>query len=296
MFSGIPEEFSNIATRVKTTFVDDLGNHITGIGTGFWYTEDGFSRAFITNKHNLDPKLNPNLGKKYQLQDIEIELRRIEGKEILTDETKFFKIKDYLGLFHSQNEDVSLIHLPQFEDAATKTFQHSAAMHGANQALADERFFKNNVRMMDSCCFVGFPGSPKTKEEWWDKKGNFPIARNASIASRSDGYYKNESIVTNDVILVSGMSFKGSSGSPVFSFQKGLKGVLKMAGTEDENYVPPKLIGIMSGHWQTNEPDMFKHGGLSYFTRSTSILRLIEQAKENVEETKKFLREHGVNI
>lgn len=296
MFSGIPEDFSNIATRIRMTFVDDIGNCKKGTGTGFWYTEDGFNRAFITNKHNLDPKLNPNLGEKYRLQNIEIELRKIEGKEKLTDETQFFAVTDYLGFFHSENADVSLIHLPQFEDADTKIFQHSAALHGANQALADESFLKDNVRMMDSCCFVGFPGSLGTKEEWWDKKGNFPIARNASIASRSDGYYKNEGIVTNDVVLVSGMSFNGSSGSPVFSFQKGLKGVLRMAGTEDENYVPPKLIGIMSGHWRTNEPDMFKHGGLSYFTRSTSILHLIQQAKANAEETKQFLRHRGINI
>jgi hypothetical protein len=42
---------------IKTTFEDDLGNHLTGSGTGFWInTEDGHL-VFATNRHNVDPSL-----------------------------------------------------------------------------------------------------------------------------------------------------------------------------------------------------------------------------------------------
>lgn len=235
MFSGIPREFANIATRVKTTYADEIGNTRTGIGTGFWYTEDNFNRAFITNRHNLDPKLNPYFASSFQLKKIEIELRQINDDDTLTEETDFFEIQNYLGLFHSEDADVSLIHLPQFRDTRDQKYQHTAALHGANESLADDDFFTNKLNIMDSCCFMGFPGSTDPPEEWWDQRGNFPIARNGSIASRTDGNFCNKAIITKDTILISGMSFSGSSGSPVFSFQKGLKGVVKMAGNEDEN-------------------------------------------------------------
>jgi len=45
----------------------------------------------------------------------------------------------------------------------------------------------------------------------------------------------------------------------------------------DPMYAPPTILGIMSGHWWdvAKEPEMFRHSGLSYFTRSTSILELV---------------------
>jgi hypothetical protein len=53
---------------------------------------------------------------------------------------------------------------------------------------------------------------------------------------------------------------------------KGLTGVITTP-----NYAPSKLIGIMSGHmWnEKNDKDPYEHSGLSYFTRSISILDLI---------------------
>ncbi|MFX9181044.1 hypothetical protein ABTN76_20040, partial [Acinetobacter baumannii] len=73
--------------------------------------------------------------------------------------------------------------------------------------------------------------------------------------------------------LVTGLSFGGSSGSPVFTYEVGFncpEGI-KYSG----RYVEPKLIGIMSGHWFDKIPEKFNHKGISYFTKATSILSLI---------------------
>jgi hypothetical protein len=53
---------------------------------------------------------------------------------------------------------------------------------------------------------------------------------------------------------------------------------LEVSGAEQNSYVKPKVLGIMSGHWWDEEPPegMFYHSGLSYFTRSTAILELID--------------------
>lgn len=85
------------------------------------------------------------------------------------------------------------------------------------------------------------------------------------------------------VYIVSGLSFQGSSGSPVFLHLSGIKiqssNGISVTGATDTLRVQ-KIIGIMSGHWreQSDTPSMFKHSGLSYYTRSTAILDLLKQA------------------
>jgi hypothetical protein len=82
-------------------------------------------------------------------------------------------------------------------------------------------------------------------------------------------------------MLVSGLSFSGSSGSPVFNHPKGSS---PGGNVVDRSYVPSKIIGIMSGHFWENPddpPEMFRHSGLSYLTQSTAILALIAAARAN---------------
>ena len=73
-------------------------------------------------------------------------------------------------------------------------------------------------------------------------------------------------------MLVSGLSFSGSSGSAVISHEKGIRLGVGLSGS---NYVEPKLVGIMSGHWWNDEKqDAFQHSGLSYLTSSIAIIDL----------------------
>ena len=126
--------------------------------------------------------------------------------------------------------------------------------------------------------------------DWWDETWTLPIVRDATIATLPRIAFTNKAIRGDDVLLVSGLSFSGSSGSPVFTHRReSLTNHFSPSTMErplpqlDVTY--PKLIGIMSGHFRTKSvsgpeiPAMLRHGGLSYLTRSTAILELIRVAR-----------------
>jgi hypothetical protein len=101
----------------------------------------------------------------------------------------------------------------------------------------------------------------------------------ATLASIPAVEFRNDAVKTTEVMLVSGLSFSGSSGSPVLNQRKGIP---PGGDINDPSYVPSKIIGIMSGHFWENPddaPEMFRHSGLSYLTKSTAILALIADAR-----------------
>lgn len=162
--------------------------------------------------------------------------------------------------------DVAVITAPSFD----------AAGFGYNffsiSEIATNDFLHNLVLPMDVASFIGYPG--RKGNPWWDELWQMSIARSVNIASVPAIPFSNTEIRTSDVSLVSGLSFSGSSGSPIMSHEKGIRvGNGLIGGT----YAEPKLIGIMSGHWwgQESSAGMFFHSGLSYFTRSTAILELL---------------------
>lgn len=280
-------------TRIKTSFADDLGNSRSGTGTGFWSRPNGEiggntgRLSFITNRHNLDPTLLFGPDTKYKLSKLELEIRRkhnglnqIQGRGGFLRNTDFLKIAlDRTEIRLAQGADVAAIVNPvciNYDPAISGVAPFVEEPAGAD-------FFESKLSLTDTVFFVGFPGQGNVAEEapvpWWNTDWNVPIVRESTIASWPDQEFSNPSIVTGDTVLVSGLSFTGSSGSPVFTKAKG---ILINTGpglsVDNSNYVPPTLVGIMSGHWwnEKNVPEMFRtHSGLSYFTRSTSILPLM---------------------
>ena len=138
--------------------------------------------------------------------------------------------------------------------------------------IADADYLQKLVQPMYIASFIGYPGLKG--KQWWDQQWQIGVARVINIASNPGIPFTNESIKTSNVALASGLSFSRSSGSPVILHQKGFKVAPPMQAT---GFFEPKLIGIMSGHWwgQEDADDIFFHSGLSYFTRSTSILDLL---------------------
>ena len=140
--------------------------------------------------------------------------------------------------------------------------------------LADAAFIEEQARMMDQLSFVGFPGTAGGIP-FWDQEWNLPVARQAIISSLPGRSYVHRGIGTGDAMLVSGLSFSGSSGSPVFFHEIG-----ERSGFGTHEHVPDRIVGIMSGHWWTddNVPEVFRqHSGFSYLTSSRSILALIDE-------------------
>jgi hypothetical protein len=121
---------------------------------------------------------------------------------------------------------------------------------------------------------------------FFDEKWKFPIARHAIIASVSEIGFSHKDILMEDVLLASGLSFEGGSGSPVFSSARGLKIQADQGFAETSDYCPQKLIGIMTGHLQFNpgaealerkEEAFTRHSGLSYFTKITALRHLLNE-------------------
>ena len=163
--------------------------------------------------------------------------------------------------------DVAVIQNPKFVSKPTG-FEYTCFNH---TDIADNSWLATNLHAMDIASFIGFPG--KKGKPWYDEKWNLAIARSANIASLPYIGFTNSSIPTSDAMLVSGLSFSGSSGSAVISHQKGIQVGPGLSGS---NYVPPKVVGIMSGHWwDEDDPEPFRHSGLSYLTSSSAILSLM---------------------
>lgn len=265
--SGINQSVILNVCRLKGLFVDDIGNKKHFHGTGFWI-KDEESSVFVTNKHNVDATVIFGDDTEFDLEELEIELRQSQGNNP-TNVTKFFKVSNLSKIACSPTADVAIIRDPAFNESLGLYREGGILKIGD---LADQSFLENKVQIMDIASFIGFPGTANS--QWWDSAWNFGVARSVNIASLPGISFNHKDVRTSDVTLVSGLSFSGSSGSVVILHEKSIK---PGAGLQNPAYVPPKILGIMSGHWPEpgTTPEMFSHSGLSYYTRSTSILSLL---------------------
>ena len=272
--SGIVDTIVAYGTsRLRSTFADDIGNQIVISGTGFWLAFDPQRPIFVTNKHNVDPTLNLGQSTKFHLHKFEIMLRRSPSPGVWVDEIRFFAIWQPTTCI-SMSDDADCAVLADFSWEHRDTNFQCGVITMKPEEIADQGFLASKMRMMDHVSFVGYPGS--SLSNWWDTQRQLPIARSATIASLPQQTFSNPAIRTEDVTLVSGLSFSGSSGSPVFLLQKGIP---LAGGGDHDGYAPPRLVGIMSGHfWDgPKTPEMFRHSGLSYYTRSTAIIALLKR-------------------
>jgi len=286
--SGIPQDALFGVTRISTTFADDAGINVKhGVGTAFWLTTKRGKLVLVTNRHNLDPSIRFPNNPELKTHSIEIALRSKLGDgpdRVLQPQTRFFKVDESkTRIFVLEKTDCGIV-VPEYEESTVgfgdcTPFQESE--------LADNEFFLTVLKTSDVTSFIGFAGKRKffwddERSEWWDQEWSLPIVRPAFTASYPGFEFHHKEIPFRDVVLVSGLSFSGSSGSPVISHQKSIWTSLPKPTIGS---FEPKLIGIMSGHWwgenSDEVPPMFRdyrqHSGISYFTRSTSILCLIEQ-------------------
>jgi hypothetical protein len=275
--SGIAQHIIFAVTRVRAEFTDSIGNAFPPVlGTGFFLETAEARTVLVTNRHNIDPRMSLGAETGYRLTRLEVELRAVtatsepirDAAEVAGPETRFFEVGQ-LGatVFLSSDADCALVVDPVW---VRREEPYAAMALFKEDDLADEAHFREHVRVMDAASFLGFPGS--RGRNWWDEQWRLPIVRPASIASWPAVPFTNESIRTTDTLLVAGHSFTGSSGSPVVTHAKSLS----------STYVPSRTIGIMSGHFQEkveDTPEMFRHSGLSYLTRSTSIIALLAEAR-----------------
>ena len=268
--SGIHPGAMLAVCRVLVTFRDRIGNGKEISGTGFW-VNDGDSNYFVTNRHNVDPTLKLGNETPFKLESMRIQLRQQESPGKWLPAIFLVSVTNLAeSLKCHSSADVAVLKDPSL-DSDDPLVGHSTFNI---EELADDQFLAESIGPMDAASFIGFPG--QDGRVWWDQQWHFPISRTVHISSWPRIPFSNDAISTSDVTLVSGLSFSGSSGSPVISHQKGMSGFTS-EGKGGSKYVETRILGIMSGHWWDDEPDngMFHHSGLSYFTRATSIRELL---------------------
>lgn len=276
---GLNIDFCLSICRLEAHFVDEIGNSKMIAGTGFWMSSPCDKAVFITNQHNLVLGYYKEEYKNYSLKNLEIELRDYSVNKF-SPIPKMFPVFSYESIL-SPMADVAILHDVKFS-GPLENFR--SITPNALQWLADDSFFQNYCGITQEISFLGFPHGK------YDEDGNLPIAGHAIFASIPNRSFKNQHIKTEDIVLVDGRSFKGSSGSPVITFPRGLSIRVDRGGpVKTGDYCPQKIVGIMSGHlhqdgrWiadiDQKREDFLNHSGKSYFTRSTSILKLFDNLK-----------------
>ena len=148
--------------------------------------------------------------------------------------------------------------------------------------LATESYFEDegNLGVYDYVAVPGFhPGYDTTTNRPIFRGGNISsdpryghsirIKDDSSVEGFEDKYYKN-------LVLYETFAYPGSSGSPVFAIQKGIK---PGEGISFPAYRPARLIGIQSMMKYANpvkEGEVGIHSGLSYFFKSSAILEILD--------------------
>jgi hypothetical protein len=276
--------------QIRTTFVDNIGNKPkVGTGTGFWVNANDGPMVFVTNRHNVDPSIIFPKEKSLRLTKVELSLRVGPGNVLLYAPGEWFQCENVEdSLYMSREWDVAIFVAPRLLDCDPERYRPRPVIKETD--LADREWFQRTQTMMDDCYFIGYPGTPAALSKsgrdvfHYDTRSKFPIARHAIIASPPDIPFSHDSIPTTGTVLVSGMSFHGSSGSPVVTPQMGVPhGIMdfQVGNQKEESFRPARVIGIMTGKFSTNEIGAdFTHAGLSYFTLSSCIAWVIQKARE----------------
>lgn len=284
-------QFLYSIVQIEMVFLDDLGNASPKInGTAFWIRGADGKPLLVTNKHNFYPAMKSTDYEGYKLVALKIQFRE-KQHGIFLKNIKFFEVdlKSLTGLAH-KSADVALVIIPESQLLSElQNYGHTAI---AYTEIANEKFFLESTEILDSLAFLGYP------QKWFDAESHTPIAREANIASDPKKSFINAEIKTQDVTLVTGLSFGGSSGSPVVLLPKGTPYVQ----IHDYKYIGPKIIGIMTGHARDlklapqvpedditlkDKPLLGPYSGLSYYTRSTAIHDLLQQ--QNCEDIKEYI-------
>src|SRR5258708_778383 len=208
---NLPSELPWAVAMLKTTFGDELGNAPTGSGTGFWIKTPDGHLILATNRHNVDAALafrDDMTLSKCSLSKTEVLLRHNDPEFLAYEPGEFFAATDPWWSI-DQDADVAILIDPRFEAREAGERRAVSVQEGF---LADKGWTNTNVQMMDECFFIGFPGVKNDAGETvilYNEWTRFPIARQAIIAS--DPVYRHKDIKTQGTMLVSGLSFHGSS-------------------------------------------------------------------------------------
>ena len=266
MLHGLSAAF--LYSALLISFVFEGGQEVPG-GTGFFVGTESCGICFVTNRHVIVEA--KKLGREKKLGEIKriIIKGKSGGGELRYNDNFVFDAHEWNIAFPQNNDDdIAVLYGISGQQEGQPVFIE-------REMLATESYFEDegNLGVYDYVAVPGFhPG--------YDSSTNRPLFRGGNISSdpryghsaRIDGrpykYYKN-------LVVYETFAYPGSSGSPVFALQKGIK---PGEGISFPAYRPARLIGIQSMMRPVNlgERTGSHHSGLSYFFKSSVILEILD--------------------
>lgn len=267
MDHGLNNDILYSACRVDVGFTDDLGKTRNGSGTAFFIKNAKGDICLITNRHvvDIDYKEKTAKYKDFKLTSIVVHVKDVDPSTGLPTIDNSFSITNFKDVnYHATREnDVACIKILQVMSLTAR--QPNLEYFIPHTFLATEQALKDKLLICDMVAFPGFP-------EWYDKRDNRPILRTGTIASDPRFNYSFSGDFDGECIAYEAFSYSGSSGSPVFAIEKGLR---VGAGLSGGNFREVMLIGINAGHLPIQNVTQ-SHSGISYLYKSNIILDLID--------------------
>jgi len=269
---GLNNTFLYAACRVIAVFDDDekntnseLGEHCINkdcvvekkYGSGFFVTR-GSKIFFITNRHMVAFIQSDN---NFFLRQFVAENRYCRTSSTLPTEIGTYSFRDSDCFVFPDDPKIDLACYQLLPNNIETREKGTLAFYVPFDFLADDAF----LQQLSICDSIALSGYPHKKE---------PVLKTGTIASDPRFDYIVDENTSGSIVAYDGFSSDGASGGPVFSFQKGIAVAPPLSGF----YREAKCIGINVGHYQNTAFGVELHTGISFFLKSTEIIKLINNA------------------
>ncbi len=275
MFFLPPQEFWYLTVARLTVNFDD---NRTGKGTGFFvYDEQNY--FLVTARHVVDSRYGPRAATK-QSKLVEMGISFQCAINPGTPKAKFgyerLTVTDPDLVYECNDVDVAVIKiretaLPIITDGNTRRPCSFPLNFLATEDDLSSRYAGEPV------VFVGFPdNSPVNRYN--GSEFHYPLLRQGVFAYPPIHGIDVENELGRNYGLIDSYAQSGFSGGPIISLQKGWA---DGSWHPKDEHRPPKVVGLICGHYRSAQDRADGgHAGLSFFARSTSILRTIEGLRE----------------
>jgi hypothetical protein len=272
MYHSLSRDHLYSAYRLITKHQTSTGETKEISGTCF-HVKDGEQLYLVTNRHNIELSHKDKKYSGYKISAISIV--GYFGRNTFAQIHAVSQNFNYAWSFNSvDNEDVIVLSVTGLKFLITGNQSKPSQLSPINidiKMLANQA----DLEKLDLCDLIAFPGYPAE----YDMNGERPIMRVGTIASDPSNDYKARGMAPGRRIAYEAHSTHGSSGSPVFALEKGLKLTNGLTGLYHRESM---LIGINSGHIVGADERIGQiHAGLSYCYKSVSILECIDRLKRD---------------
>lgn len=268
MIHGLRNDFLYLAIKLDVEFINSQNSTAKMEGTAFLIKNKSNELCLITNRHMLDLSYKKSEAryKDYKINQIVLNCKEMDEQGLPSKDHLLFvaNVEEFKFPKKYENDIACLknILMKSFDDSEPKINYNISY-----KDIATDQELKNELNV---CDFVAFPGFPT----WHDRRNKLAIFRTGTIASDPRFNYSFDGEDNGEVIAYEAFSFGGSSGSPVFAFQKGVNITSNNLIINGGGYRRVMLVGVNAGHL-TEKGVIDMHSGISYFYKSTVILELI---------------------